>query len=52
MELLLLKVATIRPERYGNDQDILGTMTRLADMFLVTVFFIIKFLPCPAAAAA
>jgi hypothetical protein len=52
MEMLLFKVATIRPERYGHDQEVLDTMTRLADMFLITVFFIIKFLPGPAAAAA
>jgi hypothetical protein len=52
LESLLRTVTSIRSERYGNDQEIMAVMSRLADMFLVTVFFLLRFPPGHGAAAA
>jgi hypothetical protein len=52
LQILLSTVSSIQSERYGNDQDITAVMSQLADMFLVTVFFLLRFPPGPVAAAA
>jgi hypothetical protein len=52
LESLLQTVTSVKAERYSNDSDVIAIMARLADMFLITVFFVLKFPPGPAAAAA
>lgn len=52
LEALLHAITSVRGERYGQDRDVMAVMARLADMFLITVFFLLKFPPGPGAAAA